>query len=94
MLNRGLVSWCSTSQATVALSSIEAGYIALTLAAKEATWLRLLTKLGLLHPKEQHAKIKISLFNTSAMAIKADQNTACGGENRSLCHCQPESPFL
>lgn len=49
MLNGGPVSWCSKRQATVALSSTEAEYIALTLAAKEATWLRLLlTELGLL----------------------------------------------
>lgn len=39
MLNGGPVSWCSKRQPTVALSSIEAEYIALTLAAKEATWM-------------------------------------------------------
>lgn len=37
MLNGGPVSWCSKRQATVALSSTEAEYIALTMAAKEAT---------------------------------------------------------
>ena len=42
MLNEGPVSWCSKRQSTVALSSTEAEYITLTLAAKEATWLRLL----------------------------------------------------
>lgn len=75
------MSWCSKRQATVALSSTEAEYIALTLAAKEATWLRLLlTELGLLHPEHQHAEIKISDSNSSAMAIQADQDAACGGE--------------
>ncbi len=49
MLNGGLVSSCSKRQPTVALLSTKAEYIALTLAAKEATWLRLLLrKLGLL----------------------------------------------
>ena len=37
MLNRGPVSWCSKRQPTIALSSTKAEYIALTLAAKEAT---------------------------------------------------------
>lgn len=37
MLNGGPVSWCSKRQPTLALSSTEAEYIALTLAAKEAT---------------------------------------------------------
>ena len=36
----GAVSWGSKKQATVALSSTEAEYMALTEAAKEATWLR------------------------------------------------------
>lgn len=53
ILNGGPVSWCSKSQPTVALSSTEAKYIALTLTAKEATWLRLLlTELGLLQPDQ------------------------------------------
>ena len=70
MLNGGPVSWCSKRQPTVALSSTEAEYIALTLAAKEATWLRLLlTELGLLQPDQQHALIKVSGRNTCAQAI-------------------------
>lgn len=51
MLNGDPVSWCSKKKPIVALSSTEAEYIALTLAAKEATWLRLLlTELGFLQP--------------------------------------------
>lgn len=46
---QGTISWCSKKQSTFALSSTKAEYIALTLAAKEATWLRLiLTELGVL----------------------------------------------
>ncbi len=64
----------------MALSSTEAEYIALALAAKEATWLRLLlTELGLLQLDQQHALIKVSEHNTSAHAIENDLDIACGG---------------
>lgn len=38
MLNGGPVSWCSKKQPMIALSSIEAEYITLTLAAKKASY--------------------------------------------------------
>ncbi len=80
MLNGGQVSWCSKKQPTMALSSIEAKYIALTLAAKEATWLRLLlTELELLQPDQKHALIKVSEHNTSTYTIENDLDIACGG---------------
>lgn len=54
----------------VALSSTEAEYVALSLAAREATWLRLLmTELGLLLPNQQFAKIHIHESNKCADAI-------------------------
>ncbi len=72
-LNGGLVSWWSKRQPTVALPSTEVEYIALTLAAKEATWLRLLlTELGLLQPDQQHTLIKVSEQNTSVRPIHQD----------------------
>lgn len=86
MLNGGPVSWCSKKQPTVALSSTEAEYIALTLAAKEATWLRLLlTELGLLQPDQQYALIKVSQQNSRAHAIQEglddlDKTRGGGGE--------------
>ena len=85
MLNGGPVSWCSKRQATVALSSTEAEYIALTLAAKEATWLRLLlTELGLLTADSQHAKINVSSTNTSAQALEADAQAVKSREKEDL----------
>ena len=75
MLNGGPVSWCSKRQPTVALSSTKAEYIALTLAAKEATWLRLLlTELGLLQTNQQYALIKVSECNTCVRHIHEDQD--------------------
>ena len=47
-LSGGAVSWFSKKQATVALSTAEAEYIALSQGAQEGTWLkRLLTELGM-----------------------------------------------
>ena len=45
----GTITWCSRKQTTIALSSTEAEYVALSEAAQEACWLRsLYSKLGLL----------------------------------------------
>lgn len=53
MLNGGTISYVSKKQPVVALSSTEAEYVAWSLVAREATWLRLLlTELGLLTPSE------------------------------------------
>ncbi len=74
------MSWCSKRQPTVALSSTEAEYIALTLAAKEAMWLRLLlTQLGLLQPNQQHALIKVSERNSSVRQIQKNLDIVRGG---------------
>ena len=46
------ISWCSRKQISIALSSIEAEYVALSEAAQEACWLRnLYSELGLLQEK-------------------------------------------
>ncbi len=70
MLNDGPVSWCLKRQATVALSSTEAKYVALTLITKEVTWLRLLLiEVGLLDKDGQYAKIKVTK-NTRTKQIR------------------------
>ena len=56
MLGGAPISWMSKKQATIALSSTEAEYLATTQAAKEALWLRsLLADLG--HPQQQPTTI-------------------------------------
>ncbi|CAL9690925.1 unnamed protein product [Knipowitschia caucasica] len=48
LLAEGAFSWLSKKQATVALSTAEAEYVALSQAAQEGTWLRrLITELGM-----------------------------------------------
>lgn len=70
MMNGGPVSWASKKQTTVALSSTEAEYIALTQATKKATWLQLLmTKLELLGVDNQHAKIVMKGDNQGSIAL-------------------------
>ena len=66
------------------MSLTKAKYIALTLAAKEATWLcLLLTELGLPQPDQQHALIKVSENNRSTQAIYNDLGIERGGEDKS-----------
>lgn len=90
MLNGGPVSWCFKRQPIVALSSTEAEYIALTLAAKEATWLRLLlTELRPLQPDQRHALIKVYKGNTCVRHIHKNQDIVRGGggEQVGQVHC-------
>ena len=54
MLNNGAIAWKSRRQPTVALMTMESGYMALTDAPKELKWIRtLLGKLGYSNSKEE-----------------------------------------
>lgn len=65
ILANGAISWRSSQQRTVALSSTEAEYMALSSAATEAIWIsQLLTELGL-----KYGKIPIKCDNTSAISL-------------------------
>src|SRR5271154_1801352 len=65
-LSEGVISWSSKRQATVALSSTEAEYMALTQATKEAIWLRtLLDELGF----KQHDATTLFEDNQSCIAL-------------------------
>jgi len=69
LLNGAAISWHSKKQSTVALSSTEAEYMALTQAAKEAIWLqRLLFDLG----ARKHAGevSNINIDNQGALALE------------------------
>jgi hypothetical protein len=44
VMSNGAISWASQKQPTVALSTVEAEYIALCLATQESVWLRQLSK--------------------------------------------------
>ena len=66
LLGAGAVSWCSKKQASVALSSTESEYMALTQAAKEAIWIkRLLTEIGYMESDD----LVIHVDNQGCMAL-------------------------
>lgn len=78
MLNGGLVSWCSKKQPIITLSSTKADYIALSLAAKKATWLCLLvTELGLLQSDQKDALINVFEQNTSTHTNQNNLKIMC-----------------
>ena len=68
LLNGGAISWANRKQPTVALSSTEAEYIALTQAVKEVLWLRtLFSEIGA--PKHAREISQISSDNQGAIAL-------------------------
>lgn len=73
LMSNGAISWQSKRQKTVALSSTEAEYMALSSATCEAIWLRQLA--NELEPKFNQ-KIKIHCDNQSA--IKLGENEIFG----------------
>ena len=68
-LSGGAISWSSKCQATVALSSTEAEYMALTQATKEAIWLR-----SLLAELNYTQECPTTLFEDNQSAIALARN--------------------
>ena len=68
-LGPAVISWCSKKQATVALSSTEAEYVAATLASHECIWLT-----RLLQDVNETSKFLISNFCDNESAIKLAEN--------------------
>ena len=67
LMNNGCISWRSKKQRTVALSSTEAEYMALTEATQEAVWLKaLLCELG---EMKNDDVVKIYEDNQSSIAL-------------------------
>lgn len=65
------VSWCSRKQASVALSSTEAEYIALSLAISEACWLRnLILDFNILND----GVLSVIIYEENQSAIKVCKN--------------------
>jgi len=70
MLNNGAIAWKSQRQATVALSTMEAEYMALTEATKELKWVRtLLAELGYSNGDGTDRPTDLFSDNQSAIAL-------------------------
>ena len=68
----GAVTWCSKRQASVALSTVESEYMALSLATQEAVWLRrLVEEMG--NP-DQEATV---IYEDNQGAIAKAHNPVC-----------------
>ena len=86
VLNNGPISWCSKRQKTVTLSSTEAEYMALTLAAKETIWIRLLmTELGLIKTDDASPTVNV-LKRECAIALKGDNQSAIALASNPVLH--------
>lgn len=81
------VSWASKKQATVALSSTEAEYMALSVAASEACWLRFVCQdLMML---EQF--VCVTLYEDNQTAIRVGKNPEC---HKRLKHMDIKYHFI
>ena len=68
LLNGGAISWTSKKQSSIALSTTEAEYMAMTQAAKEILWLRvLLDELGAFNHITLMSKLNVD--NQGALAL-------------------------
>ncbi|KAJ8381146.1 hypothetical protein SKAU_G00019240 [Synaphobranchus kaupii] len=92
LLSGGAVSWLSKKQATVALSTAEAEYVALSQAAQEGTWLRrLLNDLGM-----DATPTVILEDNQGAIAIAKNPlfSDITALYKLNVSHSPPDSPAL
>lgn len=74
MMNGGAITWNSKKQPTVALSTTEAEYMAMSSATQEATWIRNLKNEMFAHAADTKQPIVIFGDNKSALAL-SDKTT-------------------
>ena len=86
MLNNGAIAWRSQRQPTVALSTMEAEYMALTDATKELKWVRnFLAELGY---NDNNLIVPTTLFsnNQSAIALAKNPVSHARAKHIDICH--------
>jgi hypothetical protein len=78
-----LVSWLSTKQKTIELSSTEAEYMAMVHAMKEALWIRLFLSLSKLpHPRP----FPLLCDNMGAMEMANSNSTSSRAKHIDICY--------
>ncbi|XP_035234262.1 secreted RxLR effector protein 161-like [Stegodyphus dumicola] len=79
LIGGGAVSWCSKRQPTIATSTTEAKYMALSAATKEAIWLNKIVKeLGIITAKP------VLLYYDNNSAINLSKNSAYHGRSKHI----------
>jgi Cu/Ag efflux pump CusA len=85
MLNNGAIAWKSRCQPTVALSTMESEYMAITEATKELKWIRtLLVELG--YAKDENKPTNLFSDSQSAIALAKNPVSHARAKHIDLCH--------
>ena len=85
-LGSGAISWCSKKQPIVALSTIEAEYIAASIAGSQLLWLR-----GILEELNHVQKDATTLFCDNSSTISVSKDPVLHGRTK---HIRMRFPFL
>ena len=81
LLSGGAVSWCSKKQSCIALSTMEAEYVAATTASQEAVWLRRFLKhLGVI----SNAKEPVTMYCDSMAALAYIKDPKYHGKTKHI----------
>jgi len=78
------ISWSSKKQLSVALSSMEAEYMAAAAAAKEATWLKLL--FSEIEPSLSRTPVKLLIDNQLVMSLARNATFHDWTKHIAICH--------
>jgi hypothetical protein len=86
MMAGGAISWCSKQQSTVALSSTESEYVALSWTSREAVWLQRLK--ACMSTGTEMSAAPITLFEDNTAAALWAQNTRNHQRQKhiDICH--------
>ncbi|XP_038695478.1 secreted RxLR effector protein 161-like [Tripterygium wilfordii] len=91
ILSGGAISWCSKKQSCIALSTMEAEYVACSVAVQEAVWLR-----RFLRHLEATSQIEkpVEIFFDSMSALEYAKKPKYHGKIKLICHAPSQERDL